>query len=956
MKMRFTGLWSDAVNGSRHHGTDRSEGDPCLDLRRQLALPASLVLLCAPCAMATLCAQAVPTLPAAPAPSTLYDEGVRALAGGLPPVAAFKLRTFLHLDLSPAQRRAGSLLLVRALLAEPDAAKAQAVLDAGFPPLAADAAPDAEVSFWRGQVQAASGHWEEALACYTQAAQPPGDLADPATDLRAQARFGQGECLLNLGRRDEAADVLTPLCGHPRLGESARLRCADIALNRGRLEDAALLLRTDAAFDSAETSRRLPNKERAWLLGRLRLAQREPVQAEAAFRAALAHPEGLNERLLVDLSWGWAQAKIDQGKLDAGEEVLENLIEHYPDNAFRPLTFAWLESLYLRDPLPDLSDLRRWAADDKVVDRQILALLTLARVEAHQGDTAQAEQTFLQLAGQFPEHSLRVRALLDLAALRLRLGRLTEARAVLDQVRPQVDNLAREGGADPGGNRPAGAGNGGSPRRPTTPATARVTSPVEWRTELDVLDARISLAEHDRIKAADRFAAVAERLKEGPQAEAAAFDAVLCSLRALDTAGFTAAEEDFHARFPDSPLNAEFALEEGLARASEARPGDRVDRQRAVACLRGFLRDHPAHVRAPEARIALAELAFERPQPDLAIAWHEVDAPDLRAVANDGAAMPPASEAERARAEYLAIWLADAPGPTRDEEKAIALSKKFLEERADSPLAAEVRMKLGEIYFQRADYPDAQTQLEGLAENAPNSPLAEPALYLAGMSAASSMSEGGLDKAVKLFQAAAQRGGPLRLTARLRQADVLNQLDQGRDALLLYDIVLKATDDVAALNEADLEARCSALSGRGGTLLLLAASDPKLYADAVRTFDQLQNTRGASLLWRRQALTQKGAALEKMDEPDAALAAYDDALNAPEPPPAAGGGVNAPDGPEWKWFYRAGHEAARLLESRSQWVAVVAVYKKLAAADGPMKSDFETQLSRLRLEHYIWEE
>ena len=627
--------------------------------------------------------------------------------------------------------------------------------------------------------------------------------------------------------------------------------------------------------------------------------------------------------------------------------MLERLIEHYPRNAFRARTFAWLESLYLRDPQPDLSDLRRWAADDADTGQQTLALLTLARVEADQGDTAQAEATFLQLVEAFPDHPLRARALLDLAALRLRLGRLAEARAVLDQARPLVDRLASSAGADPGGSRP----NGGSPRRPVTTATARVTSPVEWRTELDVLDARISLAEHDRVKAARSFEAVAARLKEGPQAEAAGFNAVLCSLRSLDTAEYTRAEEDFHARFPESPLNAEFGLEEGLTLANRAQPGDRVDRQRAVACLRGFLRDHPAHFRAPEARIALAELAFERPPPDLPAAWREVGVPDLRAVSNDTPAAPPIPEAERTRAEYLAIWLADAPGPDRNEEKAIALAKKFLEERAGSPLAAEVRMKLGEIYFQRADYPDAQTQLEGLAESAPDSALAQPALYLAGTSAASSMSQGGLEKAVKLFDAAAHGEGPLRLAARLRQAEVFNQLDQGKDALTLYEIVLKATDNAAALSEADMEARCAALSGLGHTQLLLGS-----YADAVRTFDQLQNTPGASLLWRRQALVQKGAALEKMREPDAALAAYDDALNAPDPPPAVAGSVNAQDLPEWKWFYRAGREAARLLESRAQWAAVAAVYKKLAAADGPMKNDFEDQLNRLRLEHYIWEE
>ena len=889
---------------------------------------APIFLLAVFCVLGTLHAQN-------PAPTTLYDDGVRALTEGLPQIAAFKLHAFLHLDLTPGQRRAAALALVRALLAEPDAAAAQSVLDANLPPPLADAAPDVEIAFWRGQVQAALGHWDDALISYTQAAQsPPGP--DLTADLRAQARFAQGECLLALNRPAEAADILTPLCADPQLGETARLRCAEIALNRGRLEEAAAMLRTDQAFDSADAARRLRNKERAYLLGRLRLAQRQPVQAEAAFSAALAHPEGVGERLLVDLSWGWAQARLDQGKLDTGEDVLESLIEHYPHSAFLRRTFAWLETLYLRDPRPDLSDLRHWTEDGTEIDRQALALLTLGRVEAHQEETAQAEKTFVQLVEEFPDHPLHARALLDLAALRLRLGRPVEARATLDQARPQVAMLVRDDALPPDANRPPAVG---------------MPSAASWRTEIDVLDARISVAENDRVKAADGFAAVSERLGEGPQAEAAAFNAVLCWLRALDVTRFTAEEEAFRVRFPASPFNAEFILEEGLSRANEAPAGDRMARERAVACLREFLRDHPAHPRAPEARVALAELAFERPTPDLEVARQELDAPGLRAVANDVPA-PPAPEAERARAEYLAVWLADAPGPARDEEKAIALARKFLEERPNSPLTAEVRMKLGEIYFQHADYPDAQTQLELLAENAPNSPLAEPALYLAGMSAASSMSQAGLDKSVTLFDAAAQRGGPLRLAARLRQADVYNQLDRSQDALLLYDIVLKATNETANLSDGDLNARCEALSGRGRTLALQAAAEPKLYADAVRAFDQLKDTAGASLLWRRQALTQKGDALEKMGEGDAALAAYYDALNAPEPPASSG----APASPEWTWFYRAGYDAARLLEARSQWTAAVAIYRKLAAADGPMKSEYENLLNRRQLEHFIWTE
>ena len=534
---------------------------------------------------------------------------------------------------------------------------------------------------------------------------------------------------------------------------------------------------------------------------------------------------------------------------------------------------------------------------------------------------------------RFPTHPLRVRALLDLAALRLRLGRPGPAQEALEHARLVASSPS------------------GSPESPV--------APTAWRTEIEALAARISLAQHDNVHAAERFEALAARLGTGPQAEAAAFNAVLGWLRAGDLNHFAETEKAFAEHFPRSAYSAEFTLEEGLARADQNSPGDPAGRQRAADCLRAFLTEHPGHPRAPEAHLALAELAFAAPTPDLAVARQELDTPDLRRVSNDTGATPsptlsPEAAAATDRADYLALWLADAPGPTRDTDKAVTLAKKFLAERPGSPLVAEVRMKLGEIYFQRADYPDAQTQLELLVKNAPDSPLAEPALYLAGMSARLSMSAAGLDNAVGLFEQAAQRGGPFKLPARLQQAEVQNQLDRGRDAIILYDGILAATSG-KTLADADLESRCAALCGRGKTLLAMAGATgggEKEYREAVRTFDQLAaDTPGASLLWRRQALTLKGHALEKLGDVDAALAAYDDALNAADPPSG-----NEPNAPEWTWFYRAGSDAARLLEARSQWAPAIAIYRKLAAADGLMKSEFENLLKRRQLEHFIWEE
>ena len=138
--------------------------------------------------------------------------------------------------------------------------------------------------------------------------------------------------------------------------------------------------------------------------------------------------------------------------------MLESLVERYPDGTFLPLVFSRLETLYRRDPKPDLADIRRWTADDTKINRQTLALLTLGRVEVHLGDTDQAEHIFVQLVEEFPDHPLHARALVDLAALRLRSGRPQDARATLNQARPQIASLAQ-------GNGAAATGNSGS-RRP----------------------------------------------------------------------------------------------------------------------------------------------------------------------------------------------------------------------------------------------------------------------------------------------------------------------------------------------------------------------------------------------------------------------------------------------------------------------------------------------------------
>lgn len=867
----------------------------------------------------------------------LFKEGTTALAEGLPEVAAHRLRAFLESDPAPAERREATLALVHALVAVPDGAGALTVLDDAYPlpPTAAEAA-DSALAFWRAQTLASLERWPEAHGFYRQAAEIPG--TDPT--LAAQARFGQAESLLAQANSNgvdarlqtEATAIFKTLYDDPGVGTLARLRCAESALDSHHLKEASRALgdlTPGGGPSSADKNGHVLAKEHDYLVGRLRLAQRQPAAAQQIFAAALAHPEGLNARLLADNYWGWARACLDEDRPDLAQRALENLLTRYPRQPYLETVFSWLETLYDRVAKPDLDELRVWAEDGDEPDRQACARLALAHAEARAGYAESAEviltdlSTFLAVDSARPQsllnrHALHTRALLDLASLRLNDGRNAEARAALAQARRIAEN----------GHR--------------------------WRTGIETLEAQLSLADNDSAGASERFTALANRLGTGAAAEAAAFDAALAALRSGDAERFASVREAFGTRFPHSPLTAEFPLEDGLALAAQTAPADLVGRRRAADSLHAFLHDHPGHPRAGEARVSLAELAFAQRVPDFPAARRELAAPGLRRISNDQTAGPAEDASVHDRADYLAVWLADAPGSAPGDEQAVTLAKKFLDERPDSPLAAEARMKLGEIYFARGDYPDAQTQLELLEKNSPNSPLAESALYLAGRAAASAMSPVGIDQAVRLFSKVARRNGPFRLPAQLRLAEVmLSKADNARDARTLYESVLGSTNGPAPLKEPELDARCTALSGRGQTLLTLAAGDPALYKEASRTFDELAvATPGASLRWRRQAFTLKGQVLKETGDTEGALAAYDDALNA-APDPAAGGEGSAP---EWTWFYRAGNDAAALLESQSQWTAAIAIYKKLAAADGPMKNEFETRLARRRLEHFIWED
>jgi len=324
---------------------------------------------------------------------------------------------------------------------------------------------------------------------------------------------------------------------------------------------------------------------------------------------------------------------------------------------------------------------------------------------------------------------------------------------------------------------------------------------------------------------------------------------------------------------------------------------------------------------AQRARLALAELA------DLQLSANDARAELRRISTNDSAT--------KERADYLAIFVGDT-GDREAEAQVAKLAEAFLKEYPDSPFEPQARMKWGEMLYRRGDYLGARGQFGILAEKFPDSPLAEKAIFLSGQAMARSLDPSEMEEAIEIFEQVVKSGGSLSLRARLAQASLLNALKRPKEALGVLDRVLESRPDP--------ELRYTVLVEKGDTLFSQGAQDPENYQSAIAAWQQISEDPAAPKIWSHQALAKMGAAYEKLGNSDAALDCYYGVFS-----------QGQKGGPEFFWFYKAGFDAGRLLESQKLWKEAIAVYEKIGSVDGPRADEARDRVNRLRLENFIWD-
>lgn len=712
-----------------------------------------------------------------------------------------------------------------------------------------------------------------------------------------EGRLLDAQALGALGRWEEAAAKFRDLAARPdELGDRARLGLADALGVMGQPAEAAhvleaiknpstmtklrraeLWLQTDVAkrANPLLAGLRLQNELEAnwkkYLEARSLLARDQAAPALVMLEEIERETRGLTDHLLAGVTIAICDARTTLNGLEVADNVIEDFIWRHPQSPSLEEMFARIDLLYAAEENPSDAELQKWAQKPPR-RRAALAMYYLARAQVRAQKPEKALRTLGAFVREYAGHPFFVQA-------------LTLQGEVLLPDKPAAAATAFE-------------------------AAMRACHEPEKIAEIEIAAGHAHFKQREFLLAVNAFHDAAQH--SGKWWKEAMYDSALAWLNMGNYEKFLDDYKALSSRFPESDFRRDLLLEEGLL---QARSGD----ARAAATLQLFVRDFPDHPRVIEARLALAEMEFLAGDNPRAAQWLKVatEAPG-----------GPGSE----RGDYLAIFVADAETP-RADAKVISLCEKFLAAHGDPNLLAQVRMKLGQVYFQREDFSNAQTQFEMLSSEAPAAALAETALFLAGQAAMRSMNSGGLDHALDLFERVVKFNGPLKLYARQEEAIAKTRLGKAAEAIILYDAILRENPESVL--------RFAVLCGKADNLA--ASGTPDACTKAIAVYDQLVADAEVTRLWRNQALYKKAKCLEKAGDKPAALVVLYDVLQ----PQTSGD-------PEFFWLAKAGFDAARALEAQEKWESAIGIYEKLAKAGGPRSDEAKDRAEQLRLEHFIW--
>ncbi len=839
-------------------------------------------------------------------------------------VAARKYRTLLAADDAEAADRAAlTLRLAESLVRDGRAADALELLAPDDSPAAGTAA----ATFWRAQALAGLGRFGEAVAEFDV------HLADADAPHRIEAALTSANLQLSLENASGAMRTLAAFAEAAPPGDAARaqLRRAAILLDAGHPADAAELLPAEDSLPASAVP------EARYIRARLLLAEGAAEEAAGLFATLIDNPAGQSLVAHHGAALGLADAIHATSGPEAASRSLLTFLGDNPDTplldpAFRRI-LRWLPENpssgdptlaalagWIPSPSPTATGFiprgegaaSAWPSSAAMDEIAAFAMFTRAHGLHRVGSATardEARRLMARLRANFPGHFLALRSL------------LTEARWLMDDGEKSAALHRLDIVAD-------------TSRTLTTAGEARFLQALA-----------LARADGAGESAAARFDEAANLL-DGEYAETARFNAALARIT-----GQAAAEDDNESINSEPPpalttrTRVRLELERALAHPDPAA---------AVAALDAFLRDHPGHPRAAEARLAAAERALLTTPPDVSFAAAQIDA----LTTGDESATATVPDAP-ARIALVRLRIADlaAADDTDDDDAAgrsVAIARRIIAEKPDTPAAVEATLTLGRNLFQSGNFNDARITFERLALDNAGMENADPALIqaawvLAARAAALGATTQSREEALDLFdQAIAVPGdAPLRGIAKLEKARLMIDLNRHAEAIAF---LREARSAMSA--EDPLHLPTGLLLGEA--IYAMSAGEPEALAEALVIYDDLlaRAENQPALFHRLQYL--RGITLERLPRPedpsrmreDEAIEAYYSVIRRTGDEPPA----------EWEWFERCAFGALTLLENAERWQAAVNLARKIASFGGPRAAEAAERADQLRLRHMIWDE
>ena len=723
---------------------------------------------------------------------------------GLARDAVTRLRGWLQKNASSPQPEA-QVLLAEALLADGRPTEALAAL-----PKSSPGDLTHRVLLVRALALNEAGRWKEALAEWKRI-----DFTSLPEAQANQARLGLATAQLNENQRPEGLKELRQLTEKADVAtaETARILLVKTLLADGKQDEAEKEL--NLIQDKAPASTRM--EARYWK-AEITAARGKSEEARELFQKLVEEADGAGRDLLAR-SW-IAIGRIDRarGKPADAATALEKALDRGGDpETYLAAAREYLAAAQASQSLPTAAlrlrdSVRERENDDEKRGRFAPALLLLGSATLESGNAEAAAADLDNLIKNYPASPSVAGAQVILAEALAKQGQESAAR---DQLRSLL-------------------------KKPD------LSAEVLYQANFALAD--LLLKEGKAFESATTYESALKSAPTPKESEEALYNAALATARIPDPVGFARLEKSFSEKFPESKRRAALALERGRMLESKGDSAASRTALEEVAQLPGsgsfqaeaVLRRANSLLRAgnyPEAATAFSE--FEKSFPNSPLL------PQALASGIEARLRSKELTGTQARAEFA----------------------KILSRFPESTLAPALSFQIAQTHYEEKNHGEALTAFREMAKKFPKDPLADNALYYAGLSA---LALGNPDEAIKLFRSLPENS-PLRTDARLAEIDACRAGGDYAGGLLIANSLLaNRTPDQRAWVEISRR-RLACEFALGGT-------DKGSLERSVTTADGILKSSAADASDKNEVGFIKGRSLEQLGREDDALQAYLDVL------------------------------------------------------------------------------